>query len=254
MSVNYDSWNEYAKEFNQLSSFDPQLIHLGLGIEGIKVSELVTQPDMNILDVGCGNGKNTYLLAQATNGQVDGIDMAKSAIIEANERYCRPNIAFTPVDFYEHNKLCGIKYDLVTFFGSIDYIVLQKEFFSVLNRITNDEAICYISKFHPFWTALFENDVSLSNQKSYFENGRIDEVIYGQSNRFVFQRYHYTFEHLFSSFKSGSWVLMDLKEPKPAFSKAAFAYNDYDKDEVLRKRMENIPMTLILKFKKTFGR
>lgn len=254
MGNNFDSWNGYAKEFNQLSSFDSQLVHLGLGIKGIKATEIITQPDMNILDVGCGNGKNTYLLAQATNGQVDGIDIAKSAIDEANEAYCRPNITFTTRDLYEHNKSCNVKYDLVTFFGSIDYLVLQNEFFSALNFITNDRAVCYISKFHPFWTALFDNDVSPSNEKSYFENGRIDEVIYGQSSKFVFQRYHYTFEYLISSFKSNGWILLDLSEPKPDFSNAAFAYKNYDRDEVLRKRMESVPMTLVLRFTKFYAR
>lgn len=248
--INHDSWNGYAKEFNRLSYFDAQLIHLGLGIEGIKVTELVTQPNMNILDVGCGNGKNTFLLSQATNGQVDGIDIAKSAIDEANETYCLSNISFNVRGLYEHNKLCSIKYDLITFFGSIDYISLKSELFSTLNSLTNDSATCFISKFHPFWTALFKNDVSPSNEKSYFENGRIDEVVYGQSCKFTFQRYHYTFEYLISSFKSYGWILQSLSEPKPNFSSAAFAYENYDTDEILHKRMENIPMTLVLRFTK----
>ncbi len=247
---NIDSWNGYAKEFNQLSSFDPKLVHLGLGIEGIKAVELVTQPKINILDVGCGNGKNTHLLAQATNGQVDGIDIAKSAIDEAKGAYRKSNLIFANRDLYEHRKLCKVKYDLVTFFGSIDYISIGNEFFSTLNAITNSSAICYISKFHPFWTTLFENDISPSRDQSYFENGRIDEVIYGQSNKFVFHRYHYTFEYLFSSFRSNGWMISSLNEPKPSYSSAAFAYENYNTDEVLRKRMEKIPMTLVLKFQK----
>ena len=68
------AWSGYASEFNQLSIFSTDIIHLGLGIGGISANKLVNK-DNKVLDVGCGNGINTYLLAKETSNEVVGIDL-----------------------------------------------------------------------------------------------------------------------------------------------------------------------------------
>lgn len=84
-----DVWNgaDYAKNSSvQLSHGERLLSHLALN------------GDERILDVGCGDGKITALLAQkAFNGVVIGIDPSFSMLAKARDFYCQndfPNLSF----------------------------------------------------------------------------------------------------------------------------------------------------------------
>ena len=65
MDSNTSAWSEYAEEYNQNASFSAQKIHTGLGLAGIAPSDVV-KTSQSILDVGCGNGINTFLLSKQT--------------------------------------------------------------------------------------------------------------------------------------------------------------------------------------------
>lgn len=250
MKKNFESWNSYAKEYNTMAKFNTDLIHLGLGLKGIEPSSVVKENDM-VLDAGCGNGLNTYLIAQNTSGFVMGIDVAKSAIDDANSKYGLSNLSFTVSDFENFaSKYDGEKFNLVTFFGSIDYIILNDEFFEKLNRITTKGAICFISKFHPFWTTLYDNDIETESNKCYFDNGRADKIEYGSREKHFFLRYHYTLSFLIQAFRVHGWKLILLDEPKPYVENADFAYKNYETDDVLMNRLKRIPMTMVIKFER----
>ena len=149
------------------------------------------------------------------------------------------------------NKCNDNQFELITFFGSIDYIALDNTFFNNLNKITANSSKCFISKFHPFWTTFFDNDVSEQNDKSYFDDSREDIVEYGKDEKYSFIRYHYSIDYILNKFSAWGWSLKQYKEPKPDFQNAAFKYKDYSTDEVLVDRLNRIPMTLILEFERT---
>ena len=92
MDNNKCSWDSYSLEFSQNSTFHQTLLHLGLGLKGIYPEWISTNSQGNILDVGCGNGVNTFILANYTSGKVVGIDIAKSAIDIATLKYKRGNL------------------------------------------------------------------------------------------------------------------------------------------------------------------
>ncbi|MDT8716076.1 methyltransferase domain-containing protein [Clostridium sp. 19966] len=250
MKENYEAWNGYAKEYNTMARFNTKLIHLGLGLKGIESNSIVKEND-KVLDVGCGNGLNTYLIAQNTSGYVLGIDVAKSAIDDANTKYGLSNLSFTVNDFENFaSKYNGEVFNLVTFFGSIDYIRLNDEFFYKLNSITTKGTKCFISKFHPFWTTLYDNDIEIECNKCYFDDGREDKIQYGIQQKHFFLRYHYTLSFLVKIFKKHGWRLSLLDEPKPDIKNADFAYKNYDTDDVLMDRIQRIPMTMIIEFER----
>lgn len=177
---NSEAWNCYADEFNECSIFDKTNIHTGLGIPGINPSKIVRSAS-KILDVGCGNGINTFLMHMVNKGMTMGIDSAQSFINQAIHDYSEHGCSFRHMDF-EHfcTYECKSTFNLVTFFGSLDYIELNKSFMNCLNQVTTNSSRCYIAKFHPMWTSMFENDVAIQNTKGYFENGRIDLIKYGR--------------------------------------------------------------------------
>ncbi|TCX53565.1 class I SAM-dependent methyltransferase [Dehalobacter sp. 14DCB1] len=253
MDNNKYSWDKYSLEYSQNSTFDPNLLHLGLGMKGISPECISTNSQGNFLDIGCGDGVNTNILANYSAGKVIGIDVAESAIDIASQRYCKSNLLFLNNDIFTF-KSNNLLFDVITFFGSLDYIKIDDEFFKHLNKLSKINGVCFISKFHPLWTTLFNNEVDEIKMDSYFENGRIDKVIYGNEKELVFERYHYNIEYLIGEFKKNSWILEYIHEPLPSIDESAFSYTNYMLDEVLMERMKKIPMTIILKFTYKGGR
>lgn len=249
MQKEYESWNEYAKEFNRYSKFDNNLIHTGLGLSGIEAKEIYKN-SKNILDVGCGEGTNTILLKNNLSNNVIGIDIAESAIDEAKKKYSQSDCQFYISNFLEYKAKENIKFDLVTFFGSLDYIELNFDFINKLNELTNKNSRCFISKFHPFWTTLYRNDIEEESIKSYFEDGRCDDIVYGENKNFLLKRYHYSLSYIINFYKENNWKLNLLIEPEPNINNTAFSYKDYEKDAILMKRLETIPMSIIMEFER----
>ena len=151
-----------------------------------------------------------------------GIDVASDAINLAKDKVIRKDVSFECRDFFsfvDNNNGC---FDLITFIGSIDYMELNDFFFQGLNKITTSKSRCLVSKFHPFWTTLYANDVDSEQMYTYFDNGRRDAVSYGTSPSNEFERFHYTIGYLIESFKNYGWSICKFLEPRPDFSNSAF--------------------------------
>lgn len=77
----------------------------------------------NVLDVGCGKGAFTHLLKKENN-QVTGIDVSKTAIKRAKDRY--PDISFACVDLTEASfkkmPFFAEHYDLIVFMEVLSYL------------------------------------------------------------------------------------------------------------------------------------
>ena len=244
MDSNTSAWSEYAEEYNQNTTFSAQKIHSGLGLAGFAPLDIV-KTSQSILDVGCGNGLNTFLFSEQTDGEVIGIDPVESQIQIARNKFMRSNLVFLCCEFQNLPKYITGSYDLITFFGSLDYIRINELFFGVLDYVAHIGSRCFISKFHPFWTTLYGNDVGETLGNSYFESGHEDIVQFGSSK---FIRYHYTLSDFITHFTSHGWSLREFAEPKPALECSAFAYKNYEYDPILQQRMSKIPMTALFEF------
>ena len=130
MNNNATEWSKYAEEYNINASFSAQRIHTGLGLAGIAPLDVVNTSH-SILDVGCGTGINTALLSKHTDGKVIGIDPVASQIQIARKNYVRDNLEFLCCDFQNLPKYITDNYDLITFFGSLDYISIDDIFFDI---------------------------------------------------------------------------------------------------------------------------
>lgn len=248
MPDNINAWNVYADEYFANATFATELIHIGLGIEGIIPSNIITNSS-SILDIGCGNGLNTAILALHSNAVVVGIDPVASQIDNASRKFKQNNLQFICCEFKEIPKYISGTYDLITAIGSLDYIPIDIDFFKVMNKVTHKGSRYYISKFHPFWTTMFENDIGETVNHCYFDRGRNDQVKYGQSE---FIRYHYSISDFIHSFGLHGWVLRNFLEPKPDFKNSAFEYTGYAQDPTLLQRLSKIPMTAVFEFERDF--
>ncbi len=88
-----NKWNakDYAKNSSAQESWANEL-----------VTKLALQGHQHLLDIGCGDGKITYSIAQQIpNGSVVGIDRSKDMIQLARDQFNLPNLSYTPMDATE---------------------------------------------------------------------------------------------------------------------------------------------------------
>jgi len=244
MDDNAKAWSEYADEYNTKATFSSELIHTGLGLAGLSPSAVV-KSSISILDIGCGNGINTALLAQHAQGDVVGVDPVMRQIRSATDRFAQDNLRFICCELREIPKHLSGSYDLIVLFGSIDYIKIDESFFATLDILSHSNSRCLVSKFHPFWTTLYGNDIAKEIDNSYFDYERADKVVFGNSE---FVRYHYSLSDYFASFSRHGWKLMEYTEPKPDLKDASFTYENYGQDLILQRRLNKIPMTVVIEF------
>jgi 2-polyprenyl-3-methyl-5-hydroxy-6-metoxy-1,4-benzoquinol methylase len=87
--------------------------------------------DKSILEIGCGIGHGTYLLAQHTKRFVRGYDPCQEAIDEAKSTFGQSNLGFTNGDYLkEYIKDC----DIVVMVESIEHF-LHDEAISLIDSI-----------------------------------------------------------------------------------------------------------------------
>ena len=91
----------------------------------------------NILDLGCGEGSNTYFIgSQFTNCNVTGIDITEEGIKKAQQNF--PNINFIKEDLDNINFNNGENYDLICSFDVLEHVedwkVLLKKMTSLSNK------------------------------------------------------------------------------------------------------------------------
>ena len=95
--------------------------------------EHLFQKEWNILDVGCGDGKNAIQLAKQGFEHIDAFDISETAIEKVNRLCSKSNLkintSVTPISDFKFEK----KYDLMLSFG-------------VFHFISKEEWKCFIKK------------------------------------------------------------------------------------------------------------
>lgn len=101
----------------------------------------------NVLDVGCGLGRFTYLIYKNINCKVTGIDISQTAILQARKSY--PDIDFKVFDVMQ-DKLETNLYDLVVASELFWYVLEKLDFVisNLINALQVDGQLIIIQKFY----------------------------------------------------------------------------------------------------------
>lgn len=241
-------WNAYLPYFINNTSFSDKLIHVGLGLDGVNPKEIVKNAE-TVLDIGCGDGINTFIASNVKCVKnIIGLDVSEKIINYNILKYNKENINFLVGDFMSFSY--DTTFQLIMFIGSIDYIEMSEDFFEKLNSLTTKGSRCYIAKFHPFWTSLFDNDDDNLQLQNYFL-ARESIIHYGKQKEYSFKRYHYSISDFLNRFSKNGWRIIKFDEPTPNINTSAYKYTDYDKDDEMMKRMTRVPMTMIMEFERS---
>jgi len=114
-----------------------------------------------ILEIGCGTGFNSYHIAKITGAEVVGLDLSKSFIEEARDRYRLPNLRFVQSDFNDSQKCGGEKFDCIVGNGILHHLYenLPEALTSIRSLLAPKGRIVFIEPnlFNPYVYLIFSN-------------------------------------------------------------------------------------------------
>ncbi|MHB1799990.1 MAG: methyltransferase domain-containing protein, partial [Vulcanimicrobiaceae bacterium] len=98
-----------------------------------------------VLDVACGVGYGSYLLASWGAREVVGVDLSAEAITEARRLFGHDRITFVQGNVEELGRLVHGKFDLIVSFETIEHLKLPRLFLEHVSRLRTDAAVVAIS-------------------------------------------------------------------------------------------------------------
>jgi ubiquinone/menaquinone biosynthesis C-methylase UbiE len=100
--------------------------------------------DEKILDVACGNGFGSHILAKNTEGIVIGGDIAPEAIKESRHYWQRPNLSFELLDGTQL-PFADNYFDIVVSFETIEHTEAYQKMLQEFNRVLKPSGTVFIS-------------------------------------------------------------------------------------------------------------
>lgn len=148
----------------------------------------------NVLELGCGTGKNTkWLLKNAK--QIIGLDFSKEMLNKAKDKISDERVTFRKVDLNENWEIDNNFADLITCSLTLEHIKNLAPIFKQAHMKLKNNGLFFISELHPF------KQYSGSKAKYETENGTKELEIY----------VHHVSEYIEDAKKNG-FEFVELKE------------------------------------------
>jgi len=138
-----DSYNEWSEIYDSNENLTRDL------------DEKVTRETLSkfrfksILEIGCGTGKNTILLAQLGE-RVHAMDFSQGMIEKAREKVQAKNVRFEMTDLTRKWNCESGAYDLVVCNLVLEHIADLSHIFAEAARVLEAEGQFFINELHPF--------------------------------------------------------------------------------------------------------
>ncbi len=114
---------------------------------------------LDILEIGCGTGELSSMIAQRTNHQVLGIDICESFIHQARSDYKHPSLQFQVMDFHNSDPLVTKKFDYILGNGILHHLYanLDDALESIRDLLKNHGKIMFIEPniYNPYCFLIF---------------------------------------------------------------------------------------------------
>lgn len=86
------------------------------------ISNMHPSPEKSVLEIGCGTGANSRMLASRTGMQVLGTDLCESFIAEAKAKFSLPNLRYEILNFNQPTRFDGQLFDYIVGNGILHHL------------------------------------------------------------------------------------------------------------------------------------
>ncbi len=86
------------------------------------ISQMDVMPNKSVMEIGCGTGKNAYILAKKTGMQVLGTDLCVPFIEQARETNRLTNLRYDILDFNKADQFKGEQFDYIIGNGILHHL------------------------------------------------------------------------------------------------------------------------------------
>lgn len=118
-------------------------------IEAKALREMISGENLNILEIGCGTGKNTEFL-QAKAKHLIGADFSSEMLEKAKAKITAENVEFRQLDLRETWEFADDSFDLITCSLALEHIENIDFVFSEARRVLRENGRFYLGELHPF--------------------------------------------------------------------------------------------------------
>ena len=86
------------------------------------ISKMQPSPEKTVLEIGCGTGANSHMLASRTGMQVLGTDLCEPFIAEAKAKFSLPNLCYEILNFNQPTRFDGQLFDYIVGNGILHHL------------------------------------------------------------------------------------------------------------------------------------
>lgn len=171
----YDAWSETYDEVENKTR----------DLEGRALREMLSGENLEILEIGCGTGKNTEYLRTIAEKLI-GADFSAEMLAVAQQKIVAENVEFRELDLREDWEFQEDSFDLVTCSLALEHIENIEFVFTEAQRVLKKGGRFYFGELHPFkqyqgskarfetGTGIFELECFVHHVSEFFEAGKIN--------------------------------------------------------------------------------
>jgi SAM-dependent methyltransferase len=123
------------------------------------ISQMRADPYQSVMEIGCGTGRNSFMLAQKTGMQVLGTDLCVPFIDEAKNKFQLPNLRFDILDFNKADQFKGETFDYIIGNGILHHLYyhLHEAFTNMRNLLKENGKIIFLEPniYNPYCAVIF---------------------------------------------------------------------------------------------------
>lgn len=138
-----ESYNEWADQYDTNANKTRDL-------EAVALKQMLGKITFeNVLEIGCGTGKNSIWLNEKAK-HLTAVDFSEKMLAKAKEKPALKNVNFIQADITNAWSFTDTKFDLITFSLVLEHIEHLDHLFSQAHKSLEKGGFVYIGELHPF--------------------------------------------------------------------------------------------------------
>lgn len=184
---NQQAYNSWSETYDTVENKTRDL-------EARSLREMISGADLDILEIGCGTGKNTEFL-QTLAKKLIGADFSTEMLEKAKAKITAENVEFKQLDLREKWEFADDSFDMITCSLALEHIENIDFVFSEAARVLRSGGKFYFGELHPF--------KQYAGTKARFETG---------NGVFELECFVHHISEFFDAGKQNGFELVELQE------------------------------------------